>query len=342
MRFIVTPFSIVVLLLVSVQTIFAQSNCGNDCGVSDTTIEEYPEPNVNPVQINEEILYDRTYRSIIGSLAVYDAPNGNLVENFGEGYNYATVIEEANGWAKIGDGEWVKSEILGDETLPSRFAGVELPEEPLPYTMAWTLTHLRAATTPGGEEDANNPYLYRYTRVNIYATVEVDGFNWYQIGVDQWVHQFKVAKILPVEKPADVDTHKWVSVDLYEQVVIAYEDDKPVFATLVSSGLPQWSTNEGIFHVYLRFPRTLMSGAYNQPDFYYLEEVPWTMFFDDDIALHGTYWHDGFGYRQSHGCVNLSIMDAHWLFNWADDEFDFATEDFEGPAVYVYSSGEYS
>ena len=84
-----------------------------------------------------------------------------------------------------------------------------------------------------------------------------------------------------------------------------------------------------------------MSGAYNQPDFYYIQEVPWTMYFDGDIALHGAYWHDGFGYRKSHGCVNMTVTDAHWLFNWSEDEYDFANEDYTGPAVYVYSSGEY-
>jgi len=47
-------------------------------------------------------------------------------------------------------------------------------------------------------------------------------------------------------------------------------------------------------------------------DFYSLEEVPWTMFFDEGRALHGAYWHDSFGYRRSHSCVNLSITDAKW------------------------------
>ena len=43
-----------------------------------------------------------------------------------------------------------------------------------------------------------------------------------------------------------------------------------------------------------------------QDDFYYLEDVPWTMYFDEARALHGAYWHNGFGYPHSHGCVNLS------------------------------------
>jgi len=333
---------LVAAIMASTPLAKAQSNClPPNCGATPNEIAAYPRPDVYPLPIDEALLYDRDYRPINGIAEVYNAPEGELIETLGEGYNYLTILEETEAWAKIGEGKWVKSEVLGAAYKPSRFTGVRLPGYGLPYTMAWTLQHLRAAETPGGADSSSNPFLYRYTRVNIYATVEVDGYNWYQIGVNQWVHQFKVAKIIPVNKPAAVDTHKWISVDLYEQVAIAYEGNTAVFATLVSSGLRDWPTNEGLFHVYVRFTRTLMSGAYNQPDFYYLEEVPWTMYFDNDIGLHGTYWHDGFGFRRSHGCVNLSILDAHWLFNWAESEFNFAAADYTGPAVYVYSSGEY-
>src|SRR4029077_3523444 len=50
---------------------------------------------------------------------------------------------------------------------------------------------------------------------------------------------------------------------------------------------------------------------------YAVERVPWVMFFHDDQALHGAYWHDRFGQRHSHGCVNLAPRDARWLFAWA-------------------------
>jgi hypothetical protein len=335
---IISLFVVTVILTISS---VAQTTCDIECGVTDDVIANYPTPNVYPLEIDVDVLYDRNYRGLLEPLVLYDAPDGNIIEDLGPGYNYLTVIEENGDWVKVANDKWVKAEILSEPASPSRFAGVELPEEGLPYTMAWTLRHLRGANTPGGEDDPNNPFLYRYSRVNVYAIVEVDGYEWYQIGTDQWVHQFDVAKSLPVERPEEVDTHKWVSVDLYEQVVVAYEGETPVFTSLISSGLSAWPTNEGIFHVYVRFPSTLMSGAYSQPDFYYLQDVPWTMYFDDDIALHGAYWHDGFGYRRSHGCVNLSVMDSYWLYNWADDEFDYATDDFEGPAVYVHSSGEY-
>ena len=332
------------LLAMAILPAAAQTTClPNGCGVPGATIDAHRYPNVRTLPIDEELLYDRDYRQVDGPFSIHSAPNSPDPETYGDGYTFFTVQEEQGDWTKIGDNQWVRSDILSDSFAPSRFAGALLPlDGNLPFTVAWTLTHLRGSKTPGGPEAADHRFLYRYTRVYIYATVEVNGYNWYQIGHNQWVHQFKVAKILPVPRPADVDTHKWISVDLYEQVAIAYEGETPVFATLVSSGMADWQTNEGVFHVYVRFKRALMSGSYNQPDFYYLQEVPWTMYYDDQIALHGAYWHDGFGFRRSHGCVNLAITDAHWLFDWSESEYNYQTADYTGPAVYVYSSGEYS
>ncbi len=64
-----------------------------------------------------------------------------------------------------------------------------------------------------------------------------------------------------------------------------------------------------------------MRGAFeaDRSDFYYLESVPWTMYYDQARALHGAYWRTRYGFPQSHGCVNLSPGDAHWLFNWAKE-----------------------
>lgn len=339
---------ILLLLLLMTTPLLAQEGCvfGVDCpaqpGVPASVLQAYPEPDVNPLLVQDSVIYDRIYKRVGGGLEVFNAPGGGLVSTTGQGFSFVTVKSAQGDWSQIGDGQWVRSSNLNDNVLVSRFAGVRLPEAGLPYPMAWTLRHLRAAAVPGAAESPNNPFMYRYTRVTLYTYVEIDGYRWYQIGDGAWVHQFDVAKITPIERPEDVDTVKWIGIDLYEQTLIAYEGDQPVFSTLISSGLKAWPTNEGLFHVYLRYPRTSMSGAYQQPDFYYLQEVPWTMYFDGDIALHGTYWHDGFGYRASHGCVNASITDAKWLYEWAADEFDFSIPNDVGPAIYVYSSGEYS
>jgi hypothetical protein len=332
------------ILLLLAAPLAAQDGCvlGVDCarplGVSSDVLAAYPAPNVIPLRIDDSVLYDRIYRKVPQGLELFDAPGGSLVSTTG-GFSYVTIKETQGGWSRIDANRWVRTADLDENVLISRFAGVRLPEDGLPYPMAWTLRHLRASAAPGADESSNNPFMYRYTRVTLYTYVEIDGYRWYQIGQDQWVHQFNVAKIVPIERPENVDTRKWVAIDLYEQVLVAYEDEQPVYATLISSGLPNFSTNEGLFHVYLRYPRTTMSGLYQQPGYYNLQEVPWTMYFDGDIAIHGTYWHDGFGYRASRGCVNASIIDAKWLYDWAADEFTAPGD--TGPAVYVYASGEY-
>lgn len=319
---------------------------GIDCesgefGISAEEIAAFPAPNVTSLQPDNSIIFDRRYRRVTGAAELFDAPGGAVVEGLGAGFNFVTVTNEEGGWTRTSSGKWLKSELLSDEVATSRYAGVILPEDGLRYPTAWLLVHVRPATTPGGEFTNANPLMLRYTLVNLYSTVEVDGWNWYQVGQNQWVKQTQVAMIKPVERPEGVNTERWISVDLYEQVLVAYEGTRPVFATLVSSGLADWPTNEGLFNVYVRFQRTVMAGAHGKPDFYYLQEVPWTMYFDNDIALHGAYWHDGFGYRRSHGCVNLSIMDAKWLFDWSSPEFDYSVPEDVGPSVYVYSSGVY-
>jgi lipoprotein-anchoring transpeptidase ErfK/SrfK len=312
-----------------------------EAAISPEMIARHPSPAVDQLSANDDILYDRWYLRVTDAVDIYDAPNGSITSRLDAGFNYVTGQGSADdGWLQINRTQWIRADATYT-VRPSAFAGVLLPEAGLPYPTAWVLVPTVPSRVPGAEPLEADASLSRYTQVYLYSQVEIDGWRWYQIGVDQWMHQTLVAKIIPVERPADVDTERWVSIDLYEQVLIAYEGTQPVFATLISSGLEQWPTREGLFHVYIRYTRTIMSGAHGRPDFYYLEEVPWTMYFDGDIGLHGTYWHDDFGYRHSHGCVNLSILDAHWLYQFLAPEFDPEAPDDLGAAVYVYSSGTY-
>jgi lipoprotein-anchoring transpeptidase ErfK/SrfK len=93
-----------------------------------------------------------------------------------------------------------------------------------------------------------------------------------------------------------------------------------VFATLIASGLEPFWTRPGLFQIYEKLDTTPMRGAFEADgsDAYYLEDVPWTMYFDQRRALHGAYWRANLGFPQSHGCVNLSIGDAQWIYDWAE------------------------
>lgn len=115
-----------------------------------------------------------------------------------------------------------------------------------------------------------------------------------------------------VQYAAEGNGERWIDVNLSEQRVYAYEGDVVVNSFVVSTGVAQTPTVTGKYKIYVKVPVQDMSGPG-----YYLRDVPWVMFFYDDYGLHGTYWHNNFGTPMSRGCVNLTIGDAAWLFNWA-------------------------
>jgi lipoprotein-anchoring transpeptidase ErfK/SrfK len=106
---------------------------------------------------------------------------------------------------------------------------------------------------------------------------------------------------------------KWIDVDLTEQRLRAYRGDTLVFNTLVSTGIEGYDTPEGEFAIEYMVEWQTMQG-----DDYYLPDVPYVMYFADYFAIHGTYWHDNFGHPMSHGCINLTIPDSAWLYDWAN------------------------
>lgn len=345
---------IFLLLMGGVVAISAQDDdsesCADPCQSADATpefglsaeeIAAYEVPELDTLFIDEDLLNDRWYMQVTGTVNVFDAPGGNVIRTLDNGFNFMTALERQGEWVQINPGEWMQVQNLTDSnSVISRFTGVFLPEEPLEYTMAWLLVNLYPSKVPGGDPRESNGLHYRYTPVTIFATGEVDGYRWYQIGAEMWVHQHHVSKIQPIERPDDVETDLWVGIDLYEQNLIVYENGRPIFATLVSTGLDRWPTYEGTYHIYWRRTRDDMTWGTVGDDYYYLEDVPWTMYFDEGRALHGAYWHDGLGYRRSHGCVNMSITDAHWLYHYVAQGFDkLNSPDIEeGPAVHVYNS----
>lgn len=106
---------------------------------------------------------------------------------------------------------------------------------------------------------------------------------------------------------------KWIEVDLSTQTLIAYEGNVEVFRALVSTGTAQTPTVTGRFRIYRKLlSQTMVGPGYVQPN------VPYVMYFYGAYSLHGTYWHNDFGRPRSHGCVNLRVQDAKWLFEWTD------------------------
>jgi len=113
----------------------------------------------------------------------------------------------------------------------------------------------------------------------------------------------------PVAAPT---TGRWIYVSLGKQRLTAYEGNAPVYSTLVSTGTKAYPTVVGTFRVYTKIKSQRMTGPG-----YSLPNVPNVMYFIGGYAIHGAYWHNNFGRPMSHGCVNLPLPAAAWMFNWA-------------------------
>lgn len=103
----------------------------------------------------------------------------------------------------------------------------------------------------------------------------------------------------------------WIDINLSQQRLYAYEGESLVNSFIVSTGTWQTPTVTGTYNIWVKLKSASMSGPG-----YYLPDVPYIMYFYKDYGIHGTYWHNNFGTPMSHGCVNLTISDAEWVYNF--------------------------
>jgi len=212
---------------------------------------------------------------------------------------------------------YVRSGDAGDFDPPTYHgqAFSRTPERPF----GWVISGTFASAAPEG--NLTERWLGKFEVVQIFDIQRVGEWDWYQVGRNVWIEQRNVARVVPDSTPpAGVDSDKWISVNLYEQTIAAYERGQLVYATMVSTGRNGFWTKPGLFQVWAKLERDLMTGGIpGEEGFYYLESVPWVLYFDKARALHGTYWHAKFGTTTSRGCVNLPMTDAHWFFNFAEE-----------------------
>jgi lipoprotein-anchoring transpeptidase ErfK/SrfK len=202
---------------------------------------------------------------------------------------------------------------------PSSFSGIDVTATPPPaWPFAWVTPRTKDALVsvrraPDGDA-AEVRTLARRTIVPVLETRD----RFARIGADEWVGlaELRVARITR-RPPGVTPDERWLDVDLDEQVMIAYEGDVAVYATMISGGRGR-STPTGIHRISKKIARTRMKapdvalGHWDMPD------VPFSMRFRKYYAVHGAYWHDGFGKPRSQGCVNLSPRDARFVFEWSE------------------------
>lgn len=271
---------------------------------------------------------------IYGSIDDARANNNPLREiPAGAGLRYVSYIQatkvDGKWYVQLKTGEWMRASPSGY----SYFQGLAFQKTP-PNDFGWVIDRIHARSAPSWNAPEVGDEIAQNSVVQIYDSVQAEDMEWYQIGMDRWVPWQKSRIVHPnTTPPQGVTGDRWIAVDLYNQTLTVYEHHQLVFATLIASGGKPFYTRPGLFKIYQKKPLETMSGAFEvgKTDYYYLEDVPWTMYFDQARALHGAYWRPWFGLAGTHGCVNLSIGDSAWLYQWAN----------EGDPVYVWDpSGE--
>lgn len=193
---------------------------------------------------------------------------------------------------------------------------VGIDRDPPGWPFAWIY-----APTPGDQVVARSgpsddaPIVRRYAdRALVPVITETPA--WLQVARDAWVPRPQARIARRTARPRGVGPHaRWIDVDLDEQTLVASEGDRPVFATLVSSGGHGAITPTGVFRIVLKATARDLRGPpgnrWQQPG------VPWVMSYRSWYAVHGATWHAAFGTPVSHGCVNVAPGDGRWLFDWA-------------------------
>ena len=254
-----------------------------------------------------------------------------LTSPHGPGYN-PRWYRLAKGFVHSGYLQRVEGAYL-NEPVPVLPEGGRLGEISVPFTQSFRSTRTRGWLP-----------LYRlyFTSVHwvTHRTVGPDGEIWYgltdeHLNVQYFVPAAHVRLVQP-EELAPISAHvppeeKRIVVSLQDQSLAAYEGSRLALFTSVSTGVPrQWvdsmddedvetETPEGVFHVQVKVPSKHMGDGILTSDLeaYELPGVPWVSFFHKTgVAFHGTYWHDNFGRKMSHGCVNMHNDEALWLYRW--------------------------
>jgi hypothetical protein len=235
------------------------------------------------------------------------------------------ILETGGGWYIH------REEVSAKIDISHQFHGVILSDAP-PHAFGWVVNQYGSIpyAAPGQPPSPAAQRIPYYGPVEVFGSQEANGILWYEVGIREWLPQHDVGLVFPVmDTPQGIPMgERWIGVNLAEQTLAAYTGTHLEFATLASTGVTGFWTRPGLFHVKKKWDLQSMSGAFkeNRSDFYFVQDVPFVMYFDSSRAIHGAYWHNAFGYPRSHGCVNLPVADAHWVY-------DFASE---GTWVYVF------
>ena len=133
----------------------------------------------------------------------------------------------------------------------------------------------------------------------------------------------------------DVDPNdKRIEANLDYQTLSCYEGSTEVYFCRIASGLgydpstgqasDKLATPVGNLLTHWKIVSLNMTAGTFQSG-YSTPAVPWsTMISGDGVAIHGAFWHNAFGEKRSHGCINVTPEDAKWIFRWTTPSVSLA------------------
>jgi len=253
---------------------------------------------------------------------------GEPARTLSEGMNLAvarTLEVDGASYVETVDGMLVRKSAIGWLGQGSAWQGVHIDSSAKPGpAFAWAARDKVAVHAEPDLKAARVGQLAARERVPLLAaTGETDADRWWKIADGRYVQAKHLNEVIFIDVPEGAlrdnrlasGDDQWIDVDLGEQVLVAYRGATPVYATLVSSGKGS-PTPRGNYPIWAKVASTTMSNQDYEDSAYMVDHVPWVLLFQGHNALHGAYWHDQFGRRRSHGCVNLAPKDARWLFEW--------------------------
>ncbi|MGC4025342.1 MAG: L,D-transpeptidase family protein [Mesorhizobium sp.] len=209
-----------------------------------------------------------------------------------------------------------------EPVVASRFHGVALEERGLPLAFVMQ----RGAYLYSADSRPTRKLDFREAVFLSGKTQRREGARWLETRDGEWLRDERLVRVdAPTSLPAAArNGQSFIQVSISKQVLLAFQGEKPVYATLVSTGVdglgdPETtrSTVRGQFLIHTKHVSVTMSSDEAGAEFE-LKDIPYVQYFKDNYAIHAAFWHDGFGTPRSHGCINLAPLDARWLFHWSE------------------------
>lgn len=233
------------------------------------------------------------------------------------------------------------------QTEGSDFKGAEIDGEEITLPLGWVVGVQKNAPTYSIDTETNQRKPVgskdKFEMVQLqYSYHQIGDIEYFQMADGDWIRDRHIRMTTPGQRPEEVGPNeRWIDVDISEQTLVVFEGDRPVYATLISTGkesrdkAKDHSTPRGMWRVREKHIASTMDGdgtaAGDMP--YSIEDVPYIMYFHKSYATHGAFWHRNYGAQMSHGCINLAPLDAKWIFffsephleegfdgNWSSDE----------------------